>query len=539
MNLRIANKTLVSACLLGLTLGFGAPTTTAHAQDKAADAEREVGVVKGMHAQLDFKRAVTRVAVGDPDVLTVETLNSKRLLLLGNETGRTSLLVWFDDDTSERYTVAVQPDLAVLRRALKDIHKNIEAEMAPDREAVVLRGVVPDVNYSRAAEAAAASYLRASKTSMGPLVRSTGAGGGEQSSDVIRTSDKTANDGSVINLIRIEKLPETLEARIGSAVRALGGSQVRVRRLVRGDAPDDDKDVLVLEGAVGTQTQLTRILHVVSTLFLGEKSSADELRVTANEAGGLMRGNASGRSGGSSGGSSSRGSSSSGSSGVNLNNEVESNIGRAKVVSIGGGRILSFVEVKDLPQVRVEIRVYEINRSELLTYAPNFTTLASDFNQPSLSPSAGATGIQGTSASRVGVGSGNTDVQNTFSFLADGLTQNAQIAGKHYAVDAALNILESRGLARSLSAPTLTVLSGENRQLPGGWRSSYPVELLARVRHRSAEPRHHAGCVQLRRVPRIRCRARRASARERRRRAHLGHLHAGGSAGQRAHDGDP
>ena len=476
MNFRIANKTLVTACLLGLTLGLGTPSTSAFAQDNSADSSKEVGVVKGMHAQLDFTRDITRIAVGDTDVLTVETLSSRRLLLLGSETGRTSLLVWFEDDSSEAYIVAVQPDLAVLRRALKEIHANIEAEMAPDREAVVLRGVVPDVNYSRAAEAAAASYLRASKTNSGPLVRSTGAGGSESSSDVVRTADQPANDGSVINLIRVEKLPETLEQRISAAIAALGGAGVTVRRLVRGDTPDDDMDVLVLEGDVGTQTQLTRILHVVSTLFLGDSSSASQLKVTANEAGGLLSGRASNsRSSSSSSSSGSGGGSSGRGRGVNLSNQIQSNIGRATVVSVGGGRILSFIEVQDLPQVRVEMRVYEINRTELLSYAPNFTTLASDFDQGSLSPASGATSIQGSNASRVGTTPGQDDVQNVLSFLADGLTESVQASGRHYAVSATLNLLESRGLARSLSSPTLTVLSGETANFQVGGEVPVPA----------------------------------------------------------------
>lgn len=469
MTFRIASKPFLSACLLGLVLGAGLTARPAHAAD-----DRKV--VKGMHDQIEFDQDVTRVAVGDAEMLSAEVLSSRKLLLLGLKTGRTSLMVWYADGTLKSFTVAVQPDLEVLRNALKEIHANIEAEMAPDREAVVLRGVVPDANYSRAAEAAAAAYLRAGRTGRAPLVRA-GSADATSSEDVLRATDAPQNDGSVINLIRVDKLPLSLDARVREAIRSVGGEDVTVRRLVRGDSSDDTKDVLVLEGNVGTQSALTRVLHVASTLFLGQSKTGSEFRVTADEAGGLR--SAGGRSKSSS--SSSRGSSSSRSgsgsgrsSSLDLDNDIETNIGRAKVVSIADGRILSFIEVRDLPQVRIEVRVYEINRSELLNYAPTFNVLASDFDQGTLNPAPGAVGIQGTSAARVG-GVGKEDVQNVLSFLADGLTEQAQVSGRHYAVDASLRILESRGIARSLSSPTLTVLSGETANFQVGGEVPVPT----------------------------------------------------------------
>jgi type II secretory pathway component GspD/PulD (secretin) len=60
------------------------------------------------------------------------------------------------------------------------------------------------------------------------------------------------------------------------------------------------------------------------------------------------------------------------------------------------------------------------------------------------------------------------DVQNVFSFLNGGLSNQTQVVGKYFAVNLALNWLESEGIARNVSDPVLTVLSGEQAQFGAG-----------------------------------------------------------------------
>ena len=42
-----------------------------------------------------------RVAVGDPDILSVESLTARELLIAGKSPGRSTILVWHDDGTTE------------------------------------------------------------------------------------------------------------------------------------------------------------------------------------------------------------------------------------------------------------------------------------------------------------------------------------------------------------------------------------------------------------------------------------------------------
>src|SRR5205823_15034286 len=75
-----------------------------------------------------------------------------------------------------------------------------------------------------------------------------------------------------------------------------------------------------------------------------------------------------------------------GARGGRLTNQVRTNLGRAKAIEAAGGRILSFIEVTDLPQVRVDIRLVEVNRTKLRALNPNSALMTSNFRQPSLNP---------------------------------------------------------------------------------------------------------------------------------------------------------
>jgi pilus assembly protein CpaC len=471
---RLMRRTLGAAVGL-VALAAMSWTAPVRAGDDPASTEKRV--LRGMHQQVRFERDVSRTAVGDQKILSTEVLNSRTLLLLGRDIGRTSLLVWFSDDSLQTFDVTVQPDLDLLQRALHDIHAAITVEMAPDRPAVVLRGTVPDVLYSRSAEAAASAYLKSERSQSSPVVAAPSAAPGAEPGPTVQAQEPGKTDSAVINLIRVEKLPLVLEERIRAAVKGLGASEVTVDRLTRGDQADDTVDVILLKGRVQDQVMLTRVLHVASTMIGGSDVKQQDLRVLSDESGGIPgrttgNGGSSG-SGGSSGNSSFGSMSGGGSSNGDMINDIEANPARAKAVSLAAGRILSFIDVTDIPQVRLDVRIYEIDRSALFQYAPELTIVGSDFNQGSLRPPTEVVGIEGAEAVRAG-GTTTQDVQGVVSFLTGGTTGELQYAGSHFAMDAVLSVLQTRGIARSLSNPSLTVLSGENASFQVGGEVPIP-----------------------------------------------------------------
>jgi pilus assembly protein CpaC len=465
-----------AALAIAVAIGLGAAAA-------AEPPPREV--VVGRHARETLPRDVQRLAVGDPAVLEVEAISSRELLVLGRRPGRTTVLLWYPDGTVDERVYAVERDLSLLRSALAEIHPGVRVESAPDRDAVVLRGVVPDVRFSRAAEAAARGYLGGSSFAEQPLVRgpletggegdAPGLEGGEAlgSGERIGAQAATGPDrtggarGEVINLIRVGALPATLEQRLRTTLDGLGGERVQVRRIVNGDAPDDAADGFVLEGPVPNQIDLVRML-IAASRVLGAADSGIE--VLANEAGAL--GSLGPSSGGGGGGTrigavGSAGVGFGSRGGGSTGNDLGANIARATALAAGGGRILAFLDVEDLPQVRVEARIYEVNRSRLRSWQPQIDIIGSDFDQSAVRPSVAGQRIQGDLAPRPGT-FGSVDVQGALSLIRGAALGQWQLVASSFAIDALFSILQDNSLARSLAQPSIAVLSGETAEFQAG-----------------------------------------------------------------------
>ena len=248
-------------------------------------------------------------------------------------------------------------------------------------------------------------------------------------------------------------------------MQAVGGQRVTVRRVLRGNVRDDSSDTLVLEGRVPNQIALVRVLTLAVRLFTGETIASDDIQVVADEGGALTeQGDTQSNQTQLSGGASS--SLFGGARGTQLTNQIQSNLGRAKAIEAAGGRILSFIEVIDLPQVRVDIRLAEINRSKLRALDVNSVALLSSFRQPSLNPAQSAEVVQGDQAARPGAS--GPAIQQVLSFLSGGLLSELQFSGGSAAIDAAFSLLEREGIAQSLSSPSVTVLLGELAQVQVG-----------------------------------------------------------------------
>ena len=250
-------------------------------------------VTVGTHVRLQLPREVQRVAVGDPNVLEVELLSTTEALILGKQTGVTTVLAFYGDDSHEAMPFRVQRDLTLLQAALRDICDGVTAQIAPDRDALVLTGTVPDEEHRQAVLRAANSYLTASSRENVRVAESS-----EGTPEVsVREDGSTRSTSQVIDLLRLEVMPATLEARILEAIRPIAGDDVRVRRLQRNPLSDDEQDVLVLEGTVPNQIALVRSMQLAARLFLGNNGSGgangqsrNSIQVLADEAGGLVNG---------------------------------------------------------------------------------------------------------------------------------------------------------------------------------------------------------------------------------------------------------
>ena len=460
--------------LLGVVLAMAA---------QAAGPPARLRIVVGNQHRIPLEVPVVRMATGDPSVAHVQLVDDRELLALGRRVGRTNLIVWLADGTILDLGLHVERDLSLLATALRGIHPEIRVATIPDRDAVALRGTVPDVRFSRAAEATAREYLAGSRglgtgSERSLVVRADGAaesqlpGARPGAEDAASEPPQDASiylpgavgraRAEVVNLIRVEDLPPSLEERIAGAIRPLGGERVEVRRIVSGPMPDDEVDSFILEGPVRGQVALVRVLLAAARVVTGGRASAESIRVLADEGGSL--GGGSGGTG-SGLGTLSRLEARAGRSFGSVSNDVSANVARAKALSVAGGRVLAFLDAEDIPQVRLETRIYEVDRSRLREWTPNLDLLVGDVDGVELLPSPTALLSQGPDAVQVT----RDQIQGALSLIDGGtLFGGVQYVGSHVAVSATFRLLENEQIARALARPTLVVMNGETASFAVG-----------------------------------------------------------------------
>jgi Flp pilus assembly secretin CpaC len=365
----------------------------------------------------------------------------------------------------------MQAELGLLGGQNVSVRRIQQGTMPDDAQDVfVVTGVMPDIGRLRDATMLAQAAV--------------GDKDGKRVVSQLQTSD------------RLSSIEQIIEMAIHTQVKA---PKVKVSRVAQADA-SGELDILVLTGSVPNQTALVQALTLASKVFQQQEivrrrrsgeiqritetfaggltkttetplsviATGDDIKVAADESGALRQ-NA-GRNGLESSdtglrdvfGSGIQNTSAAFGSGFSdlLDNQLEANIGRAKAIELAEGRIVSFLTVEDLPQVRIDIKLYDVNRTDLLAWNSQLQqATVADFDTNGINPNAitGGTNANGDPI----LGSSNTDIANIVSFLETGFGNQIQVGGGHFAIDAAFNLLERQGIAKSLSSPSLTVLSGE------------------------------------------------------------------------------
>lgn len=145
---------------------------------------------------------------------------------------------------------------------------------------------------------------------------------------------------------------------------------------------------------------------------------------------------------------------------------VKANIGRATLLSLAGGRVISSIEVKDLPQIRVSVQLYEINQRQLQQWRPDISVLTNGYNQND-----GLFGLGGINERQ----SGSASIENALQLVSGQLANNLQVSTSQFAIDMLFSLLEQEGISRTLSRPTLTVLAGESAVFKVGGEIPVPT----------------------------------------------------------------
>ncbi len=395
---------------------------------------------------------VERVALADDTRARPQVISSYEVLLTGLAPGRTTVFVWLVNGERLMYPlqVVVDLDLDLVRRALAELDPGISVEPSADGSAVVLRGEVFDLRTAREAEARVRALL----------------------------------DGKarVLDLLRYPGYATTaeewLEGRLGAALEAID-PRIRFRRIQVGPEPDPAVDTYLLEGRVRDIQALKQAITVAERQLGG---TGLELQAAGDE--GLrfsrMRGFVGGGGGGGGAG---------GSGGGVLQGAqpppagISAKIARGLVVASASGRVVSFLEVDELPQVLVSIRAIEIDRTKAKKAGINLRFDNEHFSfQSLLSP-----GLGGLPSASGGVSNAQARLPRRAVVRpgpsVSGIDTNlvGAFVDKVSSVVAAIDYLEDKALARSVAEPNVLVLSGEPATVVVGGEVPIPTSAVNQV----------------------------------------------------------
>lgn len=386
---------------------------------------------------------IERVALADSGIARVQIISPLELLLTGLRPGRTTVYVWLADGRRFQYLLTVERDLDLLRRALGGVDPRIRVETTPDASAVVLYGEVDSDQMAREAEARAENLVRGAE---------------------------------IVNLLQFPGLAFSLQDRLVELLHDID-PRIRLRRIQVGPDPDVARDTFILEGQVRTMHDLVKAVTLAERQLGGtgsRVSAIDTDRVGSGRFRGFF-GSGIGGFGGGVGSDAGRGGLADDRGRGNLagagrdpsSSGLLAQLARGQVVTSESGRVVSFLQLDEMPQVAVSIRVLEIDRVKTRKAGINFRIDGEHLSIGSyVSPQVDNLNFAGGGGPSVD----GLTVSDAGNIVASFVDQTASIL-------TAFDFLQQKQFARSVAEPTISTLSGELASvLVGG---EIPIETAA------------------------------------------------------------
>ncbi|MEO8380623.1 MAG: pilus assembly protein N-terminal domain-containing protein [Acidobacteriota bacterium] len=422
---------LAAAALVvaGNVMAARAPKTNKAPQPVPAPKAEEPGAIQkgetvhvrvGSGNVLTFPSRVIRVALGDEKIVAIHVVEARQVLLQGLAPGRSSAYVWMADGRRLRYELIVSPRLEALEAVLAELDPHIALETSGDGSTLVLTGKVKDERVVIEARRLADEMLGAS------------------------------GNASLSRVVNLLQFPGSNEAdfRLTAALAAVD-PRIRLRRMQVGAKTNNAADAVVLEGNVKDVSSLVRAMTLAELQLGGIGGKIEPLDGTAFQ-GGRNR-NFSGSSGLQQG---LQGSDSPPSG-------LAAYVARGLVLKSASGRVLSFLEVDELPQIMVSIRVLQIDRGRARRLGIDYRLDAEHLSVGSVhQPGRTEVGTPPSTPSVAGLLGGNIV---------------ASFVDKTLAVVAAIDLLQQRDVARSVAEPNITTLSGESASVLVGGEVPIPT----------------------------------------------------------------
>ena len=430
---RVACAVLILTVAGSASAAVAKKKTAATAPKPAARASGPAPIQNGEAIQLrvgsgnvlTFSSRVERVAVGDERIVALHVVESRQVLLQGLVAGRSNAFVWLADGRRIRYDLVVLPRIEALEDALRDLDRSITVEPGGDGSILILNGKVKDEKTARNARILAETMLGAT---------------GKDSA------------GRVVSLLQFPGSSDA-DLRLTSALAAVD-PRIQLRRMQVGARVDAAADAVVLEGRVKDIPSLVRAITLAELQLGGVGGKivpidGEAMRVSRNT-------NFSGSGGGSLQGAEPPPSG------------LAAFVARGLVLKSASGRVLSFLEVDELPQIMVSIRVLQIDRGRARSLGIDYRIDAEkwsigSFNQPG----------------RASIVRPPTETPSISGLTGGNLV--ASFVDKTLAIVAAIDMLQQRDVARAVAEPNITTLSGESASVLIGGEVPIPTTTVGQV----------------------------------------------------------
>ncbi len=387
---------------------------------------------------LTFSSAVKRIAVADDKLASIHLVSDREVLINGTKPGVTTLFIWLEDDRRVRYVLRVGPNMDFVAQSLRELDPRISVDTSPDGETVVLRGDVADAKTARIAK---------------------------QQAEELLSHGHAAGALRIINLLHFPGITASAEDRLQGLLETVD-PRIHVRRIQVGTEPDPDKDSFVLEGNVRTVEDLQRAIALAERQLggtgVGVKVS-DDNRIAFSRFRGFT-----GAIGG--GGTGSRGGLQALQGSQPPPSGLAAKLARGLVVTSESGRVISFLNVDELSQLMVSIRVLEVDRGKARKMGINFRLDSEHISIGNYTGPQTPNGMPGQLGSQPSV----TPLARTGNIVA-------AFVDKATSILTAIDFLDSKNLIRSVAEPNILTLSGEQATVLVGGEVPIPTTAVNQV----------------------------------------------------------
>ena len=381
--------------------------------DYYQDKTQERKIILGKGEIINSENIISRVALSEPSVADLQILSGKQIFIRAKQLGITTLLIWEKEKIAPtRFDISVLPDIEYLKRQLVKLDNGIEVEYVP-----------PLTMGSSSSSQASGGAASGEGGVTGSVNAASSAAASEPSSGSL-SSGKIILTGNVKNA-------ETIARALQIAGAYIGDQGIKIISQPGGQ---------IVDGLAGEYN-----LNSNSDSGSSESEEGGATRFGARDA-------------------------------IKFTSNRFSNLSRGVIVTTQNGAVLSFLTVKDPPQISVAIRFYEISRSVSRNLGFNATfgghTLQGGSFVGGNAISQGFGGIGSISKlDSFMVGSQGAAPDITFgngksaggSFLSQAIGQG--VTGVLFypknGIGAVIQSLQERGEIKSLAEPNLVIANGE------------------------------------------------------------------------------